>query len=29
MNEHSVEEYVALEPLEQLVEDTLQLFKLW
>ena len=29
MNEHSVEEYVELEPLEQLVEDTLQLFKLW
>lgn len=29
MNEHSVEEYVELGPLEQLVEDTLQLFKLW
>lgn len=29
MNEHSVEEYVALEPLEQLVQDTLELFKLW
>lgn len=29
MNEHSVEEYVELEPLEQLVQDTLQLFKVW
>ncbi len=29
MNEHSVEEYVALEPLEQLVEDTLQVLALW
>jgi tripeptide aminopeptidase len=28
-NEHSVEEYVALAPLEQLVNDTVQLFALW
>jgi tripeptide aminopeptidase len=29
VNEHSVEEYVALDPLEQLVTDTLQLLTLW
>jgi len=29
VNEHSVEEYVALAPLEQLVSDTIQLFALW
>ena len=29
VNEHSVDEYVALEPLEQLVQDTLQVFALW
>ena len=29
VNEHSVEEYVALEPLEQLVADTLRVFELW
>jgi tripeptide aminopeptidase len=29
VNEHSVEEYVALAPLEQLVMDTLQLLALW
>jgi len=29
VNEHSVEEYVALEPLEQLVEDALRVLKLW
>lgn len=29
MNEHSVEEYVALAPLAQLVEDTLRVFALW
>jgi len=29
VNEHSVEEYVALDPLEQLITDTLQLFELW
>jgi tripeptide aminopeptidase len=29
VNEHSVEEYVALEPLEQLVEDTLRVLQLW
>lgn len=29
VNEHSVEEYVALEPLEQLVEDTLKVLELW
>jgi tripeptide aminopeptidase len=29
VNEHSVEEYVALAPLEQLVNDTIQLFGLW
>ncbi len=28
-NEHSVEEYVPLDPLEQLVIDTLQLLELW
>jgi hypothetical protein len=27
--EHSVEEYVALAPLEQLVTDTLQLLSFW
>jgi len=29
VNEHSVEEYVALAPLEQVVSDTIQLFALW
>ena len=29
MQEHSIEEYVALDPLEQLVKDTLRLFALW
>lgn len=29
MNEHSVEEYVVLGPLEQLVGDTLRIFELW
>jgi tripeptide aminopeptidase len=29
VNEHSVEEYVALAPLEQLVTDTLQVLALW
>jgi tripeptide aminopeptidase len=29
VNEHSVEEYVALEPLEQLVEDALRVLGLW
>ena len=29
VNEHSIEEYVALEPLEQLVEDTLHVLALW
>jgi tripeptide aminopeptidase len=29
VNEHSVEEYVALEPLKQLVEDTLGVFAQW
>jgi tripeptide aminopeptidase len=29
VNEHSVEEYVALDPLEQLVTDTLQVLALW
>ncbi len=29
VNEHSVEEYVALAPLEQLVEDTLQVLAKW
>ncbi|TME62459.1 MAG: M20/M25/M40 family metallo-hydrolase [Chloroflexi bacterium] len=29
VNEHSVEEYVALDPLEQLVTDALQLLSLW
>ncbi len=29
VNEHSTEEYVALAPLEQLVEDTLQVLKQW
>jgi tripeptide aminopeptidase len=29
VNEHSVEEYVALDPLEQLITDTLQVFELW
>jgi tripeptide aminopeptidase len=29
VNEHSVEEYVALDPLEQLVIDTLQGLTLW
>lgn len=29
MNEHSVEEYVALDPLELLVTDTLQVLALW
>jgi len=29
VNEHSVEEYVALAPLEQLVQDTLQVLSLW
>jgi tripeptide aminopeptidase len=29
MNEHSVEEYIALAPLEQLVIDTLQVLALW
>ena len=29
VNEHSVQEYVALDPLEQLVTDTLQVLVLW
>ena len=29
VNEHSVEEYVVLDPLEQLVTDTLQVLALW
>jgi tripeptide aminopeptidase len=29
MNEHSIEEYVAIDPLEQLVIDTLQVLALW
>lgn len=29
VNEHSTEEYVAIEPLEQLVIDTLQMLALW
>jgi tripeptide aminopeptidase len=29
VNEHSVDEYVALAPLEQLVMDTSQLLALW
>jgi tripeptide aminopeptidase len=29
VNEHSIEEYVALEPLEQLVADTLRVLELW
>lgn len=29
VNEHSFEEYVPLSPLEQLVEDTLQVLRLW
>jgi tripeptide aminopeptidase len=29
VNEHSKEEYVAVDPLEQLVEDTLQVLTLW
>jgi tripeptide aminopeptidase len=29
VNEHSFEEYVALDPLEQLVTDTLRLLELW
>jgi tripeptide aminopeptidase len=29
VNEHSFEEYVPLAPLEQPVEDTLQLLRLW
>jgi len=29
VNEHSVEEYVALAPLEQIVEDTLAALRLW
>lgn len=29
VNEHSVEEYIALEPLEQLVEDALRVLGLW
>jgi tripeptide aminopeptidase len=29
VNEHSTEEYVAIEPLEQLVIDTLQVLALW
>ncbi len=29
VNEHSVEEYVALAPLEQLVEDALRVLELW
>jgi tripeptide aminopeptidase len=29
VNEHSKEEYVAVDPLEQLVEDTLQVLALW
>lgn len=29
VNEHSVEEYVPLAPLEQLVEDALQVLRLW
>src|SRR5712692_9600815 len=29
VNEHSVEEYVALAPLEQLVNDALQMLAMW
>ena len=29
VNEHSVEEFVVLDPLEQLVIDTLQVLALW
>ena len=29
VNEHSTEEYVAIDPLEQLVIDTLQVLALW
>jgi tripeptide aminopeptidase len=29
VNEHSIEEYVAIDPLEQLVVDTLQVLALW
>jgi tripeptide aminopeptidase len=29
VNEHSVDEYVALAPLEQVVLDTLEVFALW
>ncbi|MGZ6365734.1 MAG: peptidase dimerization domain-containing protein, partial [Ktedonobacteraceae bacterium] len=29
VNEHSTEEYVAVDPLEQLVSDTLQMLALW
>ncbi|HEY6285881.1 MAG TPA: peptidase dimerization domain-containing protein, partial [Ktedonobacteraceae bacterium] len=29
VNEHSTEEYVAIDPLEQLVKDTLQVLALW
>jgi len=29
VNEHSVEEYIVLDPLEQLVTDTLEVLTLW